>query len=203
MLTFAAICPAAAVGSRVSVWAEGSYVHLEDKLVGPILAEGWVLLAICGAGIRAFAEERAAMFIGGRVIELETPCWPGKAQVEDAIVALGLAGDGLVAITDHARATRKRGDTYRNPFPDGSAESFAYTMGFDIAGYTTVARRHDGQEFGICDIGQGEYQSIVPCDLAADARGKCHTSLRDCLAYLRELMRGSSVTSAERGLACT
>jgi len=199
MLTFAAVCPAAAVGSRVSAWSEGQFVHIEDRLVGPVLADGWVLLAICGAAIRSFAEERASAFIGGRVIELDTQYWPGKAQVEDALRELGLATAGLVAITEGARGARRRDQAGANPYPEGSVEAIAYSIGLDMAGYATVAKRPDGQEFGICDIGDGEYQSIVPVDLAEEGKGKCHTSLLDALVYLRELMQETNLDAAQQG----
>lgn len=48
--------------------------------------------------------------------------------------------------------------------------------------------RPDGQVFGVQDNGDGEYQSVVPEDLAEAGEGFCHCSADDARKYLRELI---------------
>jgi hypothetical protein len=92
MRTYAAIVPAASLGTRVVAWTTGErYVDQEGRWIGPILAGGWVLRIICGSAIRHVAEANAAEVAGGRVIDIDSKYWPGQAQVEDTIISLGIA----------------------------------------------------------------------------------------------------------------
>ena len=94
----------------------------------------------------------------------------------------------LNTIIDNARAAVAQGQPKLNVYPVGTLRHLAYELGASPTNEAIVATREDGQVFGVMGLDEGEYQSIVPQDLAEQGLGKCHSTLEDAAEYLNELV---------------
>lgn len=61
-------------------------------------------------------------------------------------------------------------------------------VGYELSPFRTLYTRDDGQVFGISHTGYGEYQSVVPADLADAGEGYQHMTEKDAESYLWELI---------------
>lgn len=95
----------------------------------------------------------------------------------------------LNVIIDNARTATAAGVPALNVYPAGTLRHLAYALGTSPNFEATVLQREDGQVYAVADLGEGEYASVVPSDLADRGLGKTHGSLRDAVDYLLELAR--------------
>lgn len=91
----------------------------------------------------------------------------------------------LNKIIDNARVAKSKGLPAHNPYPAGTLRHLAYEIGTDTNSTGVVATRVDGQVYAVMEVDEGEYQSVVPSDMAD--LSACHGSLRDAVDYVREL----------------
>lgn len=92
-------------------------------------------------------------------------------------------------IHDNAKQSREMGGMKFNPYHNGTQEFLAYELGWE--GEATLHTRDDGQVFAIDSLGGGEFQAVVPADLAEQGEGAVYESLDGAYGYLQTLLVGS------------
>lgn len=96
-------------------------------------------------------------------------------------------------IHDAAKQSRETGAKKFNPYLEGRDEHLAYELGWEET--VNLYTRPDGQVFAIESLGGGEFQAVVPQELASQGEGACYESLVGALEYLKPLIAAQEVKS--------